>query len=64
MTFEKFEQPVANLNDKTKFVIDIKNLKEALNYELVLIKVHRVIKFNQNVWLEPYIDMNADLRKK
>ena len=26
--------------------------------------VHRVIEFNQNAWLKPYIDMNADLIKK
>ena len=29
----------------------------------MLKKVHRVIKFNQKSWLNPYIDMNADLRK-
>ena len=23
-----------------------------------------MIKFNQNVWLKPYIDMDTDLRKK
>ena len=27
-------------------------------------KVHRVIKFNQNAWLKPYIDMYNKLRQK
>ena len=27
-------------------------------------KVHKAIKFNQNAWLKPYLDMNIDLRKK
>ena len=27
-------------------------------------KVHRVIKFNQKHWSNPYIDKNTDLRKK
>ena len=64
MKIEKVEKLVANLHDKTDYVIHIRNVKQALNQGLVLKKVHRVIKFNQNAWLKPYIDMNTDLRKK
>ena len=39
-------------------------LKQPLNYGLALKKVYKVIKFNQNAWLKPYIDMNTKLRKK
>ena len=63
MKIEKLEK-LADLNDKTEYVIHITNLKQALNHRLVLEKVHRVIKFNQNAWLEPYIDMIRDLRRK
>ena len=63
MKTEKFEKLAANLHDKTEYVIHIRNLKQALNHGLILEKVHRVIKFNQNAWLKPYIDMNTDLRK-
>ena len=40
----------------------IKALKKAFNHELILGKVHRVIQFNQNEWLKPYIDMNTKLK--
>ena len=48
MKIEKVEKLVANLHDKTEYVIHMKNLKQALNHRLVLKKVHTVIKFNQN----------------
>ena len=41
----------------------IKRLKQAINHELVLKEVHRVVKFNQKLWLKPYIDMNTELIK-
>ena len=58
----KAEKLVANLHHKTEDVIHIRNLKQALNYGLVLKKVHKVIKFNENAWLKSYIDLNTDLR--
>ena len=41
----------------------IKSLKQALNHGLKFKKVHRIIEFNQEAWLKPYIDMNTELRK-
>ena len=64
MNIKKVVKLVANLHDKTEYVIHIKSLKQALDHGLVLKKLHRIIKFNQNIWLKPYIDMNTDLRKK
>ena len=64
MKIEKDEKLVANLHDKTEYIIHITNLKQALSFGLVLKKVHKVIKFHRNAWLKPYIDMNTDLRKK
>ena len=35
-----------------------------LNIGLKLKEVHRIIKFQQKAWLNPYIDMNKKLRKE
>ena len=64
MKIQKVEKLVANLNDKTEYVIGIRNLKKALNHGLVFKKLHKVIKFNQHTWINPYFDTNNDLRKK
>ena len=50
MKVEKVKNLLANLHDKTEYVIHIRNLKQALNHVLVLKKIHRVIKFNQKIW--------------
>ena len=61
---EKVEKLVANLHDKAEYVTSIRYFRQVLNHGLVLKKVHRVIKFNQNAWLKAYVDMNTDIRKK
>ena len=60
----KIEKLVCGIEDKEKYVIHVNALKQALNHGLRLINVHRVIQFNQEAWMEPYIDMNTELRKK
>ena len=60
----KVEKFICSIEDKEKYVMHIRVLKQALNHGLVLKKVHRVIQFNQEDWLKPYIDMNTKLRKE
>ena len=64
LKIENVEKFVTNLHDKAEYVIQIRNLKHALNHGLVLKKVHKLIKFNQTAWLKPYIDMNTKLKQK
>ena len=59
---ENVEKLICSIEDKEKYVIHKRALKQALNHGLKLKKVHRVIQFNQKAWLKPYIDMNTELR--
>ena len=63
MEVNKCKKLVCNLFNKNKYVAHINILKQALNHGLKLKKIHRVIEFNQEAWLKPYIDMNTELRK-
>ena len=63
MKIDKCKKLVCNLLNKKKYVVHIQSLKKALNHGLKLKKIHRIIEFNQEAWLKPYIDMNTELRK-
>ena len=62
MKIKKCIKLACNLYDKKEYVVHIRALKQALNHGLILKKVHRVIQFNQEAWLKPYIEMNTKLR--
>ena len=64
MKLEKVQKLVANFHDKDEYVIHIRNLNKHQVLDWFWKKIHRVIKFNQDTWLKPYIDMNTDPRKK
>ena len=57
----KVEKLICSIEDKEKYVIHIRTLKQALNNVSKLKKIHRIITFKQKAWLKPYIDLNAKL---
>ena len=63
MKINKCTKLVCSTENKENYVVHIRALKQALNHGLKLTKVHRIIQFDQEAWLKPYIDMNTDLRK-
>ena len=52
-----------NLMNKRYYVCDYMNLKFYIEHGLILIGVHRVIRYRQSKWLMPYIQLNSLLRK-
>ena len=63
MKIDKCNKLVCNLFHQRKYVTHINSLKQALNHGIKLKKIHRIIEFNQEARLTPYIDMNTELRK-
>ena len=61
---ENIEKLFCSIETTEEYVIHIRALKQVLNYGLILKEMHRVIKFNQEAWLRPYIDMNKRLKKE
>ena len=46
-----------------KICCTYKVIKTSTKSWIKIEKVHRIIEFNQEAWLKPYIDMNTELRK-
>lgn len=50
--------------DKSNYIVHYKNLQFCLRHGMRLKKVHRVIEFDQELWMEPYIWINMGFRKE
>ena len=58
----KCNKRVCSIYDKKSYVAHIRALKQVLNHGLIIKQVHRVIQFNQEAWLKPYVGLNTKSR--
>ena len=61
--WKPMQKLVPNLFDKINYVCHYRNLQFYVKHGLVLSKIHRVISFDQNPWLEPWIAYCTERRK-
>ena len=54
---------INSLNDKTNYVIHYRLLKLYLQLGLELVKVNKIIQFEQSPWLQSYVSKNNEHRK-
>ena len=62
ININKIDQLTSNLNNKTKYILYLKNLQPYLSLGVKLTKIHKVLAFEQKDWMRPYIDLNTSLR--
>ena len=61
MKINKFKKLVYTLYDKNNYAVHIRNLKQALEYDLKLKKVHKALAFYQEACFKPCTDMNTEI---
>ena len=58
------EKLVPNLPNKARYLLHYHILQLYLSLGMRLTKIHRALRFRQSPWMEPYVRMNTELRKR
>ncbi|XP_074037614.1 uncharacterized protein [Leptinotarsa decemlineata] len=60
----KIPKLIPNLNDKRKYIVHYRALRQAIENGLIVMRTHRVLSFNQSPWLKKYVDLNTLMRNQ
>jgi len=60
--FTECTKLVPNLHQKKRYIVHYRNLKLYHSLGMQVTKIHRVLKFQQEAWMAPYIQLNTKLR--
>ncbi|XP_031550573.1 uncharacterized protein LOC116288002 [Actinia tenebrosa] len=60
--YKPYRKLTMNLMDKRKYVVHYRNLQFYVRHGMRVKKIHRVLKFTQKPWMQPYIASNTQKR--
>ena len=63
-TYPQTRKFICDWTDKKNYLNDFRMLKFYVRHGMIVEKVHSVISFKQDKWLEKYIDFNTQKRIK
>ena len=61
---DKTAKLLLTLRNKSRYVLHYRTLQQYLDLGMRLRKIHKILKFEQRAWMEPYISLNTELRKR
>ena len=63
-TYIQSSKLICDWSDKKKYLVHYRMLKFYVRHGMIIDKVHNIISFKQNKWLEKYINFNTQKRNK
>ena len=54
---------IPNFMDKKNYVVHYRNLQYYVDMGMEVVKIHKVLEFDQSKWLKPYIEFNTKQRQ-
>jgi hypothetical protein len=63
-SFKKYQKLCAHFFPRTNYVVDYEILKFYIKHGLKITKIHKIIEYDQDIWMKSYIDFNTEKRTR